>query len=179
MSKTAVLILIGALITIVALVTVAAGYWQTGIRDAGVGPASLRGSQAQSFTVPRLDGQPGSLSDFHGRLVVLNLWASWCPPCRAELPDLQRLYDTYRAHNVVVVAVNEGESAVRAGAFAHALHITFPILLDQDQSYGRVYAALGLPTTIVINPRGMVVQGFDGALTFDQMKTAVTPLMTR
>ncbi len=164
---------------IVALVVIGviAVYWQSGTTQRSIGPASLSGSRAQSFAVQELDGPVRSLNDFRGRIVVLNLWASWCPPCRAELPDLQRLYDTYRARKLAVIAVNEGESADRARAFARALHIQLPVLLDQNQSYGRVYAALGLPTTIIINSSGTVVQGFDGALTFDQMKAAVAPLL--
>jgi len=169
-------VLIAAVLVVIAIV-IAAAYWQSGSHDTVVGPASLSGSRAQSFAVPRLGDSVSSLDRFHGRLIVLNLWASWCPPCRAELPDLQRLSDTYQARNVVVIAVNEGESAERAAAFARALHLHLPIFLDQDQSYGRVYAALGLPTTIIINPAGTVVQGFDGALTFEQMKSALAPLL--
>ena len=177
MSRKGITLFIVVATAAILALTIFAVYWQSGSKQSGIGPASLRGSPAQSFTVPRLDGGAGSLNDFRGRLVVLNLWASWCPPCRAELPDLQRLYERYRSRRVVVIAVNEGESAERAGAFARALRVKFPIFLDQNQSYGRVYAALGLPTTVIINRVGTVVQGFDGALTFDQMKAAVTPLL--
>jgi len=163
-----------ALLVVVVLIGV---YSQGSPTQISAGPSALSGSRAQSFSVSRLNGGRGSLDDFRGHFVVLNLWASWCPPCRAELPDLRRLYDTYRARNVVVVAVNEGESAERAGEFARALRVDFPILLDENQSYGRVYAALGLPTTVIINPAGTIVRGFDGALTFDQMKAAVAPLL--
>jgi peroxiredoxin len=159
------------------LVILFAIYAQPGAKNSGLGPAALAGSQAQSFALPELGGRTASLQDFRGHLVILNLWASWCPPCRAELPDLQRLYDQLRAHKLVVVGVNEGESAQRAQAFAAALRLHFPILLDENQSYGRVYAALGLPTTIIIDERGTIVRGFDGALTFDQMKAAVQPLL--
>ena len=169
--------LIAAAVVAIVAVTIVAAYWQSGAKNVGAGPAWLRGSRAQSFTVQRLGGHAGSLDDFRGRLIVLNLWASWCPPCRAELPDLQRLSEAYRGRKVVVIAVNEGESAERAAEFARALHVHVPIFLDQDQSYGRVYAALGLPTTIIIDRAGTVVQGFDGALTFDQMKAAVAPLL--
>jgi len=164
---------LGALI----LIVLAAVYLRSGPSAQGVGPAALAGSHAQSFTVPEISGRVASLDDFRGRLVVLNLWASWCPPCRAELPDLERLYDAFRGRNLVVVGVNEGESLERARAFAGALRLHFPILLDENQSYGRVYAALGLPTTIIVDARGTVVRGFDGALTFDQMKAAVRPLL--
>ncbi|MBV9736976.1 MAG: TlpA family protein disulfide reductase [Candidatus Eremiobacteraeota bacterium] len=177
MGRKSIVLLVGVATAALIAAAIAAVYWQPGTGASGVGPASLRGSPAQSFTVPRLDDHMSSLNNFRGRLVVLNLWASWCPPCRAELPDLQRLYDGYRGRNVVVIAVNEGESAERAGAFARALRVHFPIFLDENQSYGRVYAALGLPTTVIINPAGRIVQGFDGALTFDQMKAAVVPLL--
>ena len=101
----------------------------------------------------------------------MNLWASWCPPCRAEMPDLQRL--AQRDPSIVVIGVNEGESAERARAFAQSLGIGFPIWVDSAQQYGRVYAAQGLPTTIIVGPDGNVVRAFDGALTYSQMTDAV------
>lgn len=161
------------------IVVVAFGfvYFGSGGTQRGIGPGSLVGSPAQSFRAESLSGAPASLQSFRGKIVVLNLWASWCPPCRAEMPDLQRLYRTYKNRNVVVLGVNQGESAQRAGDFARSLQIDFPILLDQSQQYGRVYAALGLPSTFVIDPAGTVASGFDGALTFDQMTAAIRPLL--
>ena len=161
------------------LIVIAIGFVYFGSTTQGrsIGPASLLGSPAQSFEVGSIAGGPRSLNAFRGKIVVLNLWASWCPPCRAEMPDLQRFYDAYKGKNVVVVGVNQGESAQTAGAFAKSLGIHFPILLDQNQEYGRVYAALGMPTTFVIDPRGTVVRGFDGALSFEQMAAAVRPLI--
>jgi peroxiredoxin len=93
------------------------------------------------------------------------------------MPDLQRLYASYKARNVVVLGVDQGESAQRVSAFAQSLGIHYPILLDQQQQYGRVYAALGLPTTIVVNAQGVVVHGFDGPLSYPQMVAALTPLL--
>jgi peroxiredoxin len=155
------------------------GYFKTGGGQHGIGPASLSGSQAQSFEAATLGGGTSSLAAYRGHIVVMNLWASWCPPCRAEMPDLERFWNAYKKKNIVVIGVNQGESAERAGAFAQSLRIHFPILLDQDQAYGRVYAALGLPTTIVIDPSGMVARGFDGELTYSQMVAAVTPLLSK
>jgi thiol-disulfide isomerase/thioredoxin len=143
------------------------------------GPAGLEGSIAPSFAVSDGVGRPAALSDYRGKIVVMNLWASWCPPCRAEMPDLDRFYRAYRARNVIVLGVDEGEAAPRAMAFARALGITYPILIDRDQRYGRVYAALGLPTTIVIDARGVVERGFDGPLTERQMRDAIAPLLAR
>jgi thiol-disulfide isomerase/thioredoxin len=109
----------------------------------------------------------------------MNLWATWCPPCRAEMPDLQRLYQTYRSRDVVVLGVDQGESGTRAAAFAQSLGIHYPILIDEQQQYGRVYAALGMPTTIVVDQDGIVVRGFDGALSYDQMVEAISPLVDK
>ena len=142
-----------------------------------IGPASLAGSPAQSFDVQTLSGARASLQTYHGKIVVLNLWASWCPPCRAEMPDLQRLYSAYKNRNIIVVGVNQGESLQQARAFAASLGIHFPILVDQAQEYGRVYAALGMPTTFIIRPSGIIERGFDGALTYDQMVAALRPVL--
>lgn len=147
--------------------------------SSGAGPASLAGSLAPSFPVRRFDGRRDTLEHYRGKLVVMNLWASWCPPCRAEMPDLQRLSTRYGNKGLVVLGVDEGESAQNAEAFARSLGITFPILLDQDQRYGRVYSALGLPTTIIVRPSGVIARGIDGPLTYHQMQEAIVPLLAR
>jgi cytochrome c biogenesis protein CcmG/thiol:disulfide interchange protein DsbE len=151
-------------------------YFAGGARPAS-GPASLTGRPAPSFSVVATSGQPGALRDFRGKVVVMNLWASWCPPCRAEMPDLERLYQLQRNRGLVVLGVDQGEAPARAASFARSLGVSYPILADEQQQYGRVYAALGLPTTIVVDRRGTVMQGFDGPLTFDQMSAAVAPLL--
>lgn len=141
------------------------------------GPAGMAGQAAPVFALQDDRGAPASLTRYRGQIVVMNLWASWCPPCRAEMPDLQRLSQAYRGRGLAIVGVNEGESPERARAFAGALHITFPIWIDDQQQYGRVYAALGLPTTIIVGRDGTVVRGFDGALAYPQMRAAVNDLV--
>ena len=141
------------------------------------GPGGLVGQPAPVFALYDDRGNPVSLAAYHGKVVVLNLWASWCPPCRAEMPDLQRLQKAYASRGLVVVGVNQGESPQRAAEFAKALQIDFPIWIDDQQQYGRVFAALGLPTTVIIGPDGFVRRGFDGALTLDQMRAAVSPFL--
>lgn len=155
--------------------------WQMFRSDqrAQTGPSGLRGTTAPVFAMRDARGADTSLAAYRGKVVVMNLWASWCPPCRAEMPDLQRLEAAYQRYGVEVVGVNEGESAQRAGAFAKSLRISFPIWIDADQQYGRLYAALGLPTTIVIGPDGLVKKGFDGPLTYPQMESAVAPYVRK
>ena len=143
------------------------------------GPSAMAGQAAPVFALHDDRGQPVSLAQYRGKIVVLNLWASWCPPCRAEMPDLQRLANQVASRGVVVIGVNIGEPATRASAFARSLHIAFPIWIDDQQQYGRVFATLGLPTTVVIGRDGIVASGFDGALTIDQMHAALAPLLAK
>jgi peroxiredoxin len=144
---------------------------------AGGAPATLVGNPAASFDVRTTTGAPSSLAAYRGSVVVMNLWASWCPPCRAEMPDLERAYLARRARGLVVLGIDQGESPTIAAAFARSLRITYPILVDEHQQYGRVYRALGLPTTVIVDRRGTVVKTFDGTVTYDQVLAAVDPLV--
>ena len=141
------------------------------------GPMGMSGQAAPVFDLLDDTGTPVSLARYRGKIVVMNLWATWCPPCRAEMPDLQRLVEAYGSRGVEVVGVNQGESAAQARLFAQSLRIRFPIWIDDRQQYGRIYAALGLPTTVIVGRDGIVARGFDGPLSFDQMRAAVDPLV--
>jgi thiol-disulfide isomerase/thioredoxin len=141
------------------------------------GPASLAGAPAASYAVTALDGRPDALEHYRGHVVLLNLWASWCAPCRSETPALERLYETERARGLVVIGVDQGDSAEAARAFVRELKLNYPIWLDDEQRYGRAYAAVGLPTSLVIAPDGHIVRGVDGELTLAQMHELVDPLV--
>jgi peroxiredoxin len=171
--RTALVAVIGVVVAVFLFRTYAA----TGMRSGIGGPAMLAGAPEQSFPAKRIDGQDDALANYRGHVVLLNLWASWCAPCRAEMPDLERLYASEKRRGLVVLGVDQGESAEVASAFARAHGVTFPILLDQDQRYGRAYAAVGLPTTVVIDRSGAIVKGVDGALTLAEMHAAVDPLI--
>ncbi|MBV8748441.1 MAG: TlpA family protein disulfide reductase, partial [Candidatus Eremiobacteraeota bacterium] len=119
-----------------------------------------------------------SLARHRGQVVLMNLWATWCPPCREEMPTLER-FAREHAGTVVVLGVDQGESADAAAAFARERGVTFPILVDEQQQYGRAYAALGLPTSVIVDRSGHVVKGVDGAMTLEQMRDAVAPLLKR
>ena len=147
------------------------------IDGGGGGPGSLAGAPAVSYDVKRLDGRTDGLVRYRGSVVVMNLWATWCTPCREEMPALQQFYAENKAKGVVVLGIDQGESAQTAGAFAREHGVTFPILLDADQQYGRSYAAIGLPTTVIVDRRGHVVRGIDGELSLAQMREAVEPAL--
>ncbi|MFB3819718.1 MAG: TlpA disulfide reductase family protein [Candidatus Methylomirabilales bacterium] len=99
---------------------------------------------------PALDGKTIGLSDFHGRVVFLNFWATWCVPCRVEMPAMERLYQEFKGQGFVILAVNvqEGEAAVRA--FVEELKLTFAIVLDPEGRAARAYQVRGLPATYLI-----------------------------
>ena len=147
------------------------------MRSPGRAPTAV-GKSAPDFSVASIEGKPQSLSTYRGRPIVLNLWASWCPPCREEMPDLQRLSSAYRGE-LIVIGVDEGESAERVAAFSRSLGIHYPILLDRGQRYGAAYAAQGLPTTAFIDRRGVVVKIFDGPLTYAAMVDGARALLSR
>lgn len=137
----------------------------------------LAGAPAQSYPIKRLDGATDSLDRYRGRVVLVNLWASWCAPCRSETPALEQLYREEHAKGLVVLGIDQGESAEAASAFAREMKLTYPILLDEDQRYGRAYSAVGLPTTLVVDRTGHIVRGIDGELTLAQMRDAVAPAL--
>jgi len=135
----------------------------------------LAGAPAASFTVKRLNGNADSLAGYRGKVVLVNLWATWCPPCREEIPALETLYRKYQSRGFVVLGIDQGESATVAGAFARKLGVTFPLLIDDAQQYGRAYAAQGLPTSILVDRNGHIIKGIDGEMTLAQMQALVAP----
>jgi thiol-disulfide isomerase/thioredoxin len=165
-------------LVIIAVVIVLSGcYNAPDPNGAGVaGPGGLAGAPAQSFDVRRTDGRSDSLARYRGRVVLLNLWATWCPPCQEEMPALER-FARENAGKVVVLGVDEGESAAAAGTYAREHGVTFPILVDEQQQYGRTYRGIGLPTSVIVGRDGRVVRGVDGAMTIEQMRAAVAPAL--
>jgi len=163
---------------IVLALTAKSYFGASGSDFAGGGPASLAGAPAQSYEVTGLDGRPAALQSYRGHVVLLNLWASWCAPCRSETPALEKLYRQDRSRGLVVIGVDQGDSADAAREFVHELGLTYPIWLDDEQQYGRAYAAVGLPTSLVIGKDGKIVRGIDGEMTLAQMRDAVDGLLS-
>jgi peroxiredoxin len=106
------------------------------------------------FTLPNLDSKKISLKDFRGKLVFLNFWATWCVPCREEMPAMEKLYQEFREKNFMVLAVNVKDRKQDAVNFAKELKLSYPIVIDPDAQVGLLYGAWGLPTTYLIGPKG-------------------------
>ena len=120
--------------------------------------APREGFSAPDFTLDVLGGGQVTLSGLRGKVVVLNLWASWCPPCKAEMPAIQKVYRAYADLGVVVLGVNTTyqDSEPDAADFVRKYNLTFPIPLDRDGSVSQRYALRGLPTTFFIDRKGII-----------------------
>ena len=111
-------------------------------------------SPAPEFTLPNPTGKKVALKDFRGKLILLNFWATWCAPCREEMPSIERLYLRFKDKGFVIVGVNVKDSRKDALSFLKELKITFPIALDPDGQVGLLYGAWGLPVTYLVDPTG-------------------------
>ncbi len=126
--------------------------------DANRLPNPQQGFPAPGFELEALSGETTRLADYRGQVVIVNLWASWCGPCRAEMPALERVYTDLQAQGLVVLGVNstaqDSEADARSFAAEHAL--TFPILLDRDDVVSQTYRLRSLPSTFIVDRQGVI-----------------------
>jgi cytochrome c-type biogenesis protein CcmF len=139
----------------------------------------LPGQVAPDFTLTLLDGSPFSLSDQRGKVVVLNFWASWCPPCEEEAPDLQAVWEEYGEKGVtfVGIAYKDEEAAVRDFLSGHG--ITYPVGLDPTGRVAELYGITGVPETFILDGEGRVVRFYIGPVTADQLRADLAGLGVR
>ena len=124
----------------------------------GPPPNPKEGFSAPDFTLDLLDGGQLTLSEQRGHPVLLNLWASWCLPCRSEMPSIEKTYLRYKESGLIVIGLNmtSQDSELDAKRFVQELGLTFPIVLDRDGSARSRYQLLGLPSTYFIDRKGII-----------------------
>lgn len=122
---------------------------------------------APELNLPTLDGGRVNLADLRGRVVLVNFWATWCPPCRLEMPSMERLSQRLAKRPFTVLAVNAGESAKTIRPFLDEVALTFPILLDQDGTRMRAWRVLVLPTSFLVDKQGRIRYSLFGRIEWD------------
>lgn len=129
-----------------------------------------KGNIAPDFELETMDGETVKLSDFYGKKILLNFWATWCPPCRAEMPDMQKFHETYEDSVVLAVNLTETENSLKnIKTFLDEYGITFTVLSDTDTVVSNIYKAQALPTSYLINSEGKIHNIAIGPLNYDLM----------
>ncbi|MES9940263.1 MAG: TlpA disulfide reductase family protein [Candidatus Thiodiazotropha sp. 6PLUC2] len=122
---------------------------------------------ALPFRLKDLEGEFHQLHDYRGRVVIVNFWASWCHPCRNELPSMNRAWDRLKSKSVAMLAINLGEEAEAVNAFLNDYPIDFQVLLDYQGRISQRWGVRGMPTTFVLNRRGKIIYKVVGEREWD------------
>lgn len=121
-----------------------------------------------------LDGKQLAVADLEGKYVFLNFWATWCPPCREEMPSIQRMSDELSGADFAVYAISVGETKATVQAFLKKTPYTFPIVLDPDGQISAMFAGRGIPTTFILDRSGRAIAGVVGARPWDTAEVFAT-----
>jgi cytochrome c biogenesis protein CcmG, thiol:disulfide interchange protein DsbE len=132
-------------------------------------PAPVTGAPAPDFTLTDLAGQPVQLSSLKGQVVLINFWATWCIPCRAEMPAIQQAYNARKDQGFTVLAVNLNEPVPDVQSYVTSLNVNFPVLLDAGDSISNLYRVRGYPTSFFIDRGGTVAIENVGMMTATQL----------
>jgi len=124
----------------------------------------LIGSPAPEIVLKDLQGRDVKLSDLRGKVVLVNFWATWCKPCKEEMPAMQASYDKLRDKGFVVLAVNELEDTARVAEHIRTHGHTFEVVMDHNNQVANVYGVVGLPASFLIDPQGIVRERIAGSL---------------
>ncbi|GGK15368.1 thiol-disulfide oxidoreductase ResA [Caldalkalibacillus thermarum] len=128
------------------------------------------GEPAPDFVLENLEGEKVRLSDYKGKGVFINFWASNCPPCREEMPYMENQYQQFKDKGIEILAVNIAESHLTASRFAERYGLSFPILLDQDRSVTHRYGVLPIPSSFFVDENGIVVDKVEGMMTEEMIR---------
>jgi len=128
------------------------------------------GEPAPDFTLPTPEGENISLKEFQGQVVLINFWATWCPPCRLEMPFLEAAYQRYKDQGFTVLAVDQQESPQAVRAYFQELGLTFPVVIDGTGEVSSLYRVLALPTSYFVDRNGVVRIMHRGAMTQQQLE---------
>ncbi len=133
------------------------------------------GSAAPAMVLQDLEGREVSLAGLRGRAVALNFWATWCPPCKEELPAFASLWRASRGRCVEIVGVTEESTREDALAEVTRMEVPFPVVMDPDGAVARAFGVTGYPRTYVIDPEGKIRKIFTGMVSRERLEAALEP----
>ena len=143
----------------------------------GLSEGITEGHLAPDFRLEALDGRQISLSEYRGQVVLINFWATWCEPCRAEFPDLEAVYQARRDDGFVVLGVNSHETSGAITPFVTAMGASYPILIDDGSRVAKTYRPVGLPMSLLVDQEGIIQERHLGVLTEDQLQEYLAALL--
>ena len=132
---------------------------------------------APDLALTNLAGEAESLADYEGQVVLVNMWATWCPPCKAELPVLQQYYEDHKAEGFVILGIDDGEPETVVSNFIKSSNLTYPIWLDENSESELAFNTYSLPSSYVIDRDGTVRLAWTGAISQAMLEKYVTPVI--
>ena len=145
-------------------------FWELGLTAAKSGQTLTPLPElavAPGFKLKDIDGTMHELAGYRGKVVIVNFWATWCPPCREEMPSMQRAWDVLRKEDIVMLAVNVGEDEETIFQLTAVYPVEFPLLMDLDSKVVQGWPVVGLPTTFVVDPKGRLAYRAIGGRAWD------------
>jgi thiol-disulfide isomerase/thioredoxin len=130
-------------------------------------PLLRQSVDSRNFTLPLLDGENTSLSAYRGKVVILNFWATWCPPCRAEMPYMEILYQRFKNSGLEILAVDGGEDDATIRQYIRNSNYSFPVLMDRNGRVNSVYGIEAIPTSFIIDREGKILGRIVGSIRWD------------
>lgn len=179
--QNAVLPVIGAgliLIALAAFLALPKAQEQVSNQELSAIPAPVN-FPAPDVQLTNLNGNPVSLSDFRGQVVLYNAWATWCPPCKQEMPVLQAFFEAHKDSGFVIVAIEDGQPVEEVRAFVQEHRLTFPVWPDPEYQATTAFRTNSLPTSFVIDRDGIVRLTWTGAISRAMLEEYVTPLLNQ
>jgi peroxiredoxin len=150
-----------------------------GVVGEDLGTAPRTGFLAPDFALTTLDGASVRLSDLRGRPVLINFWASWCGPCRVEMPHIQAAYEAHAEEGLIVLGVDQLESPPVVARFVEEFGLTFPIPMDDDGKVSAAYQARALPTSFFVDTDGVIRDTFTGPMSSGLIESKLEMILSR
>jgi len=132
---------------------------------------------APELALTSIDGQVESLNDYKGQVILVNNWATWCPPCRAEMPELEAYFQSHKNNGFVLIGISAGDPADQVQDFIADFGLTFPMWLDPTMKSLDAFNSRSLPSSFVIDQTGIIRLAWTGAISLDMLEKYVTPLL--